>query len=471
MKTLVWVRRDFRLHDNPALFQAACKGEVVPVFIWDPHDDDEWMPGAASRVWLHHALLDFSRALKGVGSRLVIRKGRSGDVLLQIAKEYLIDKVSWNRAYEPASIKRDQAIKTRLRQEGLEVESYQGDLLVEPWKLKNKQGEPYKVYTAFWNQLIATAEIPKPLESVRSLSYKGKWPESTDVESLQLLPKIRWDKKMMSSWQVSESAALQMMEKFIDGSIADYTSHRDRPDITGTSKLSPHLHFGQISPRELWQKIPKKAVNQPFLRQIVWREFAFHLMFHFPHSTNSNLRKSFDAFPWIQNKKDLKNWQTGHTGYPIVDAGMRELWHTGWMHNRVRMIVASFLVKHLLIDWKEGAKWFWDTLVDADLANNSMGWQWVAGSGADAAPYFRIFNPITQGERFDPEGLYIQKWIPEIAKLSPPWIFRPWEAKAEILEKAGIKLGKNYPLPIIDHDFARRRALTAYDKTKDKKIS
>lgn len=466
MHTLHWFRRDLRLSDNPALHSAAQAGQVLCIYIDAPEEESPWEAGAASRWWLHGALESLSESLRKKKQPLIFRKGPALETLLELVRETGAQRVVWNRCYEPSLIQRDTQIKARLKEEGIEAESFPGDLLVEPWKLKNKQGEPYKVYTPFSNQVF-TLDVEKPL-SVPALPALKKMPDSLKLADLNLLPRIAWDDGMRAFWKPGEEQAAQRLQQFNRKAIHLYQEERDRPETQGTSLLSPYLHFGEISPRQVWHGIPKNARTKPFLRQIVWREFAAHLLYHFPQTPLKNLRSEFDRFPWEEDKKLLKAWQRGKTGYPIVDAGMRELWTTGWMHNRVRMVAASFLVKDLLIPWQKGAQWFWDTLVDADLANNTMGWQWVAGSGADAAPYFRIFNPVSQGERFDPQARYVRKWVPELAGLPDKWIHHPWNAPEEELRRAGIVLGKNYPKPVIDHDYARRRALAAYQQIRKK---
>jgi len=462
---LYWFRRDLRLADNPALSFAAREGSVIPVFIDSPEDEAPWQPGAVTRWWQHYSLVSLAERLRNKGSSLVLRQGPALETLLQLAKETGAQKIVWNRCYEPALIQRDTLIKAALKQKGIEAESFCGDLLVEPWKLKNKQGDPYKVYTPFSNQVFQLT-IEKPLSEPSKLTGPASWPKTKPIDSFKWLPSLSWDDGIRAFWKPGEKEAMKRLKQFSAEAVSAYDSERDRPDHQGTSCLSPYLHFGEISPRQIWHGLSSGAKTRPYLRQIVWREFAVHLLYHFPHTPLKNLRADFDKFPWKKDERELKAWQKGQTGYPIVDAGMRELWSTGWMHNRVRMVAASFLVKDLLIPWQDGARWFWDTLADADLANNTMGWQWVAGSGADAAPYFRIFNPVSQGERFDPDGQYVRKWVPEVAALPNKWIHQPWAAPQEELKRAGVVLGKTYPERIIDHEYARRRALESYAKIK-----
>jgi deoxyribodipyrimidine photo-lyase len=390
---------------------------------------------------------------------LVIRKGDCLKNLQELIKETGADTVYWTRRYEPKSIVQDSEIKTALRDSGVTVQSFQGQLLIEPWALMNKQGRPFQVFTPFFNAckiLPVRAAFSKPkLNFVKA--------SGLSVDDLDLLPRIHWDRNMMKHWTPGENGAKHRLQSFIKESLADYHESRDLPALEdGVSKLSPHLHFGEISPFQIWNAIISIPEGGVYLRQIYWREFAHYLLYHFPHMVNKAFKPVFDHFKWEKNPTALKKWQKGLTGYPIVDAGMRELWQTGWMHNRVRMIVGSFLVKDLLISWEEGAKWFMDTLFDADLANNTLGWQWVGGMGPDAAPYFRIFNPLLQGEKFDPDGEYVKKYVPELQHLPKKWIHRPYEAPEIELRSAGVTLGKTYPSPLVDHAKARLKALALY---------
>jgi deoxyribodipyrimidine photo-lyase len=443
--TIVWFRHDLRLDDNPALAAAAARGAVVPVFIWAPDEEQPWAPGAASRWWLHHSLEKLAAALAKAGAPLVIRSGGSLEVLRAVAKECGASGVVWNRRYEPAVVTRDTQIKKALAADGLAVESFNGSLLFEPMHVATKEGRPYQVFTPFWRALLAKDEPAEPVAAPRRLRAAEASPRTESLAALRLLPPIAWDGTMTKTWAPGAAGGEQRLERFLDAALAGYATDRDRPDREGTSSLSPHLHFGEISPRRVWHAVRAAVGGTPaakitrggaeaYLRELGWREFANHLLFHFPHTSDAPLRADYAKFPWANDPVGLRAWQRGRTGYPIVDAGMRQLWATGWMHNRVRMIVASFLVKDLRVSWLEGARWFWDTLVDADLAANTLGWQWAAGCGADAAPYFRIFNPTTQGEKFDPDGSYANRW-------------------------AG--LGPDYPEPIVDHAAARKLALEA----------
>ncbi|MGS4988436.1 cryptochrome/photolyase family protein [Roseibium sp. RP-7] len=471
MTTLVWFRQDLRIKDNPALFEAARKGRVLPVFILEPAEQTgETHPlGGASLWWLHHSLASLKADLPG----LIFLRGSARHLIPQLAKEVEAEAVFWNRCYEPHAIERDTDLKKVLKEDGFEVKSFKASLLFEPWELETKSGGPFKVYSPFWKaaqQKTIDDALPAP-EKLEFADYDG----GEKLESFDLLPtKPNWAKGWEDCWQPGEAGAAERLDGFFEEGLKGYGTLRNRPDLPNVSRLSPHLHFGEISPRQIWhatQKVMDRKSSvagdgMKFLSEIAWREFAYHLLYHFPKLPSDNWRSTFDAYPWQEPGDALEKWQKGQTGYPIVDAGMRELWQTGYMHNRVRMIVASFLIKHLRIHWHHGEAWFRDTLVDADLANNSASWQWVAGSGADAAPYFRVFNPITQGEKFDPEGVYIRKWVPELRDLDTHYLFAPFDAPAETLKKAGITLGETYPKPLVDHAKARKAALDGYEAVK-----
>lgn len=472
MKTaLVWFRRDLRLADNPALRAALAAAEsVVPVYIHSPVSGGNWPPGGAGRWWLHHGLEALDASLRKLGSRLVVRRGALFQTLAGLLAETGAEAVYWNRLYEPSAVACDGEIERVLRAEGFTVGISNGALLYEPWEIGREGGEPYRVFTPFWNAVrrkgleLAPEPAPEALPPVA-----GTLP-GLPIEALGLLPKIPWDAGFGEVWRAGEEAARGRLTEFIEsGALARYREGRDRPDRPGTSRLSPHLHWGEISPRQAVELIRRAMAPEAeqgaeaFFRELGWREFAHHLLFHFPETTDEPLDGRFAAFPWARDTgEDLAAWQRGRTGFPLVDAGMRELWRTGWMHNRVRMAVASFLTKNLLIPWREGARWFWDTLVDADLANNTLGWQWTAGCGADAAPYFRVFNPVLQGERFDPEGVYVRHWVPELASLPAAYLHKPWEAPAPVLRAAGVRLGETYPWPLVDLKSSRERALAAF---------
>jgi deoxyribodipyrimidine photo-lyase len=454
MATIVWFRQDLRLADNPALAAAAALGPVIAVYIHAPAEDGRFPPGGAAQWWLHHSLAALNNSLEGA---LVLRQGASLAELRAILAETGAARVFWNRRYEPAAIARDTEIKNTLRAAGLDAQSFNANLLFEPWTVTNKSKKPFQVFTPFYRHCLT---LETPAEPTGAPRLKTASAQSVALEELKLLPKLDWADAFGEHWQPGEAGAQKQLARMLDGHVEPYVEERDTPSHTGTSRLSPHLHFGEIGPRQVWSAVRARypKTGEMFLRQMVWREFAHHLLFHFPHTPTEPLRPEFANFPWrTKDAKMLHAWQQGRTGYPIVDAGMRELWRTGWMHNRVRMIVASFLVKHLRFHWEEGAFWFWDTLLDADLANNTLGWQWSAGCGADAAPYFRIFNPVLQGEKFDPEGVYVRRWVPELSDVPNKFIHQPWNAPAP---------PRNYPAPLVDHATAREAALAAFAKLR-----
>ena len=469
---IVWFRNDLRLADNRALSAAVAAGApLLPVFIYDPQGGGRWAPGAASRWWLHHSLAAFAEALSEHKAPLILRRGRAEDILADIVAETGAAAIYFSRAYEPWARAEEDRVKQRFATGDVDIKRFAGALLREPEDVRTKSGEPFKVYTPFWRALTALGAPSAPLAAPKSFPSAKKKLASDRLADWHLLPeKPDWAAGLREAWCPGEAGARDRLETFLDAGLAGYAGNRNLPAVDGTSRLSPHLHFGEISPRVCWHRAIAVRENgkagdtavETFLKELVWREFSYHLLVHWPHIPDKPFKPEFSAFPWKKSAGHLKAWQRGLTGYPIVDAGMRQLWHTGWMHNRVRMIVASFLVKHLLIPWQSGEDWFWDTLVDADLAANAASWQWVAGSGADAAPYFRIFNPITQGEKFDADAAYVRQWVPEIAGLPDDVIHAPWTASASVLAKAGVSLGKTYPLPLVDHAEARQRALEGY---------
>jgi deoxyribodipyrimidine photo-lyase len=474
---IVWFRLDLRLGDNPALDAAMHKGTaVIPVFLFGPEEESPWEPGAASRWWLHQSLIALMAALEAAGSRLIVRRGPTLECLLKLAEETGASAVFWNRRYEPAVIARDGTVKEALSGNGLVAESFNGALLNEPWTIENQSGKPFKVFTPFWKHCLAKVEPNEPLPAPKNVPAPSRWPSSISIQELALEPKMNWAEGIRAAWTAGEAGARAQLKTFLGSGIGNYSEARNRPGHPGTSRLSPHLHFGEITPSQIWHAVKTHATTNgisdqgwrksQFVAELGWREFAHHLLYHFPDTPTEPLRKEFLKFGWHRNPEFLRAWRKGRTGYPIVDAGMRELWRTGWMHNRVRMIVASFLVKDLLISWQEGARWFWETLIDADLAQNTLGWQWTSGCGADAAPWFRVFNPVTQGERFDSSGDYVRKWCPELARLPDKWLHKPWEAPEQLLSKAGVQIGQNYPAPIVSHTIAREVALESFGRLK-----
>lgn len=467
MTTLVWFRRDLRLFDNPALSYAVQQGQIIPVFIQPVG------VGAASQWWLHHSLVSLSASLAEQDCQLILRSGDPIQLISELVGETGVQQVVWNRDYSPAGLKLEHDIEQSLKQMGVTTQSFNGQLLLEPEAVSTKQGTRFKVFTPYWRacrqQITMTDTLTVPTIQSADLSIKTEC-----LNDWQLCPtKPNWASDFPNHWQPGEAGAQQAWASFRDQGVNNYHTQRDVPSLSSTSKLSPHLSFGEISVRQLWAEmqqsqalgdVPEIDANK-FLSELGWREFSHYLMFHFPEILSEPFNKRFSSFPWQADDHVLGLWQQGKTGYPIVDAGMRELWVTGYMHNRVRMIVASFLTKHCLIDWHDGMDWFWDTLLDADIANNTVSWQWVAGCGADAAPYFRIFNPILQGKRFDPQGEYVKKWLPELNDLPDTYLHEPWQAPPLVLQAAGVTLGLDYPEPLIQHEVARARALAVYKNT------
>ena len=477
---IVWFRDDLRLADHPALHAAAKSGTpVVCLYVLDEESRALKAPdarplGSAARWWLAQSLRALQASLAELGSPLVLRKGPAAKVIADLAREVDAGTVFWNEIAQAPHLTVAAEVTKALDEIGVSSQNFPGDLLVEPRAIRNKENRGLRVFTPFWRRVQSLGDPPKPLPAPKKLN--GVPDIASDrLESWKLEPsKPDWAGGLRDHWTPGEASARKLLKSFLRGNVGSYAGDRDRPDRDGTSRLSPHLRFGEISPRQVWHAAHFVAAEHPqlsggiekFLSELGWREFCRHLLFDVPDLAMRNLQPSFDDFPWKTDKKALRAWQRGLTGYPIVDAGMRELWHTGVMHNRVRMVVASFLVKHLLIDWRHGEQWFWDTLVDADAGSNPANWQWVAGCGADAAPYFRVFNPILQGEKFDPDGVYVRRWVPELKALPDNLIHQPWTATPLELASAGVTLGKNYPEPIVDHKVGRERALAAYKKTR-----
>lgn len=472
---ILWFRQDLRLGDNAALDHARKHfDQILPVYIWDTQAHSPWAPGAASRWWLHHSLQSLDADLRACGSRLIIRTGDSLSILRELLSVSSARAVLWNRCYEPAAVAHDKAIKESLDGAGgVECRGFGGALWWEPWELQTASGHPYKVFTPLWRRMLKEWRIPHIKPRPRKIASPKNMPAGDQLASLNLQPKVDWAKGFDKCWQPGEKNAQRRLGQFIQRAMTGYQQDRDVPAVAGTSGLSAHLHFGEMSPGQAIATLcqdgepPDNEGALGFIRELAWREFSYHLLYQFPHTPEQPLNNRFAAFPWRSDyAESLRAWQQGRTGVPFVDAGMRQLWHTGWMHNRVRMIVASYLTKNLLIPWQEGARWFWDTLVDADLANNTQGWQWTAGCGADAAPYFRIFNPVSQSRRFDPQGEYLRRWLPELAPLPDKMIHAPWEASTGALRHAGISLGVHYPRPLVDLKHTRQRALAAYQQIR-----
>lgn len=466
---IVWFRDDLRLADNPALNAAANSGrKIICVFVHDEVSEGLRSLGGAARWWLHGSLRELDDELRKRGGLLLIHKAAAATAIPRLAANCKAAAVYWNRRYGAAERRIDQEVEIALKAQGNEAHSFNAHLLYEPWSVKTKSGGPFRVFSAFWRAAHDAGEPDPPMPAPSRLDlFDGSVDHETraiEISKLALEPSSPdWADGLRSSWRRGEAGAQDQLEKFLYEHLREYADGRDFPDRSATSRLSPYLRFGNISARQVWHAVAAAAnashLSTPhrnlekFRSELGWREFSYHLLYHNPDMATLNLQPKFDAMPWRNDDEALRAWQQGRTGYPIVDAGMRELWATGWMHNRVRMVVASFLAKHLLIDWRQGETWFWDTLVDADPANNTASWQWVAGSGADAAPYFRVFNPVLQGEKFDPDGNYVKRWLPELAGLSPSIIHQPWKQTGRL---AG------YPARIVEHDEARQRALNSY---------
>lgn len=447
MAALVWFQNDLRIHDHAALSRA-CAGDA-PVICLYVHDDDSGM-GAASNAWLHHALKNLAGNLKRKNLVLSFAAGKSEDVIPALAAKHKVTSVHAIRNLEPEREARMLRVKEKLNDVSFIVE--RSDALSEPEDMK-----PYRVFTPYYKACLARGYDLRSVPEISGATGKDAG-TGISLDDLKLLPdKLDWDEKMLRYWEIGEEEAHQRLDDFLDEAGSGYATQRDIPGIDGTSRLSPYLHFGQITARQIWRRCENdNRRHAAFQRELVWREFAAHLLHHNPSMPTEPLQPNFKDFPWQANAAQLQAWKEGRTGYPIVDAGMRQLWETGWMHNRVRMIVASFLVKHLLQPWQDGEAWFWDCLVDADLASNSVNWQWVAGCGADAAPYFRVFNPILQGQKFDPKGAYVRRWCPELNRVPDALVHTPWMSTEKL----------DYPPPIMDHDLGRKRALEAYDRVK-----
>ena len=472
--SIFWFRQDLRLCDNPGLLEASRLGKVLPIYILNDLSPSLFKIGSASQIYLHHSLENFNQLLKG-GLNLYI--GDSKEIIFQLIKKYDIENIFWNRCYEPWIISNDALIEKKLGDLKVNYKIFNGSYLWEPEEIKKEDESYYKVFSAYKRKVyffMPRKPLPKP-ENIILIKDDSN---QTTLQNLQLIPDHPWHHKIKKHWTFGETAAKNKLDNFLHNGLSGYKKDRDYPGYDKTSKLSVNLHFGEISPHQIWESVShigKLNANYDdvnhFLSELIWREFSCYLMTHFKELPSDNFQNKFNTFPWIYNESLFNAWKTGNTGYPLIDAGMRELWQTGYMHNRVRMIVASFLVKNLMIHWHYGRNWFWDCLVDADLANNSASWQWVAGCGADAAPYFRIFNPIAQGEKFDDEGHYTKKLVPELQKLPSKYLFNPWEAPEKILKDAGVILGSNYPKPIIDLKISRERALSAYKSLSISKLS
>ena len=473
---IVWFRRDLRLADHEALTAAAKSGApLLPLYILDDETPGAFRLGGASRWWLHFSLAALDRSLAKHGGALVLRQGAAPKVLAALLDETGAAAIHATRGYDPWDAKLEAAVAELCKEKNAELHLHPGQLLFATDEIVTGSGKPYRVFTPFWKACLAAPAPRAPLKVPRLDRFAKANGEKRD--DLKLLPtKPDWAGGLRSTWEPGEEAARKRLSGFIDEKLAAYASDRSNLDGDTTSRLSPYLHFGEISPNQVWHAVQHASEGtrgkmrngaEAFLRELGWREFSAHLLHRFPDMPTKPLRPEFARFPWRSDRHALQAWQWGETGYPIVDAAMRQLWQTGWMPNRARMIVASFLVKHLLLPWQEGAAWFWDTLVDADLANNAASWQWVAGCGTDAAPYFRVFNPVLQGQKFDPSGDYVRAWVPELAKLPAPDIHTPWRASNGLLGQSGVALGRTYPKPMVEHADARARALQAFDAMRE----
>lgn len=462
-----WFRHDLRLSDNPALTAAADLGLVLPIYIHDTVHPDTHAFGAASRVWLHHSLADLSMSLT---EHLAYFMGDPLPILLELCQQHDVKTITWNRCYAPWQVTRDKQIKTALSAAGITVMSFNGSLLWEPWEIHKDNGDPYRVFTPFYRKGCLQAAAPREPLMAPAICETVPSRHGVRLAALNLLPSRDWGQQIAQHWSFGEQAAQERLETFIAEGLSHYKVGRNFPAKPYVSRLSPYLHMGQISPNQIWYMLRDEKIDSNvdhFCSELGWREFSYNLLYYNPHLPIQNIQTKFDAFPWQDNPRYLKAWQHGKTGIPMVDAGMRELRETGYMHNRVRMIVGSFLVKNLGLDWRLGERWFWDCLVDADIANNSAGWQWIAGCGADAAPYFRIFNPVTQGEKFDGEGAYVRRYVPELAQMPDKFLFQPWAAPRLVLQEAGVDLGTNYPQPLVDLKASREAALAAFASLKE----
>ncbi len=466
---IFWFRNDLRLADNPGLAAALERADKTAlIYVLDDKAAGDWAMGGAARWWLYHSLLSLGQAIAERGGKLILRRGDAGSIIPRLAAELKAETVFASRRFAPWGRMQDREIAEALKSSGIALRRHLSTYLFPPETIKTKTGGTYGVFTPFsrtcYDQGPPAPAIapPERIDSPRGIA-------SDALDDWQLTPvKPDWAAGLRAAWEPGEAGAKQRLKRFIREAMQSYKTGRDIPGEDGTSGLSPHLHFGEISPAAIWRAAGRSensgAGRDIFLKELIWREFAAYLLWHHPEMPEQPLRAEFAKLPWRDDRESLQAWQRGLTGIPIVDAGMRQLWQAGWMHNRIRMVTASFLTKHLLIPWQQGEAWFWDTLVDADLASNTINWQWVAGCGADAAPYFRIFNPVLQGKKFDPDGNYVRKFVPELAAMPDKFIHAPWEANAEVLAAAKIKLGCDYPHPIISLTRGRERALAAYKK-------
>lgn len=475
-RIIYWFRQDLRVKDNPALFDSIKSGKILPVYILDDVNSGDCFMGKASQLWLYHSLKSLKQSLQG---NLLVFRGDSKEVLKKLSREYSATSIYWNRCYEPWQIELSKSIKLECKSNGVEAKSYNSSLLWEPWEVLKGDSSIYKVFTPYYRNGCLSRPSPRVAvlnDGSADLFSKASFIEfnnSNNLEDLRIAHNEAWCIKLKNYWDIGEEAAHKKFEQFLKQGLKGYKEGRNFPANLNVSRLSPHIHFGEISPNYLWHKARESMPLEgdvdieTFCSELAWREFAYYQLYHFHELPYKNWNSKFDNFPWVKDSEKLESWKRGETGVPIVDAGMRELWQTGYMHNRVRMIVGSFLIKNLMIDWREGQEWFFDCLFDADLASNSASWQWVAGCGADAAPYFRIFNPVLQGQKFDPNGEYIKRFVPELSRVPSKYLYSPWEAPEELLRSSGVELGIDYPKPIVSLAISRKKALDSYSALKD----
>ncbi len=460
---VVWFRQDLRMADNPALIAAATAGRVLPVFVLDDDAAGQWAMGGAHRWWLHGSLASLARDLAEAGAPLVLRRGSAARIIPELVASCEATAVHAGQMVEPWARAQDEAVAKALP-EGVELQLHRAATLFEPGSIRTKTGGTFAIYTPFANAARAVPAPPAPKPAPKRLH--GVDSESDKLESWHLLPtKPDWAEGLRDTWQPGEASAQDRLKRFLKDKLDQYPTGRDLPGEDRTSMLSPHLHWGELSPAQVWHAAEQAGSGEPlhvFMAELLWHEFSAHLLWANASMGEESQRADFHKLRWRDDPNGLRAWQQGRTGVPIVDAGMRQLWHIGWMHNRVRMITGSFLVKHLLVSWVDGERWFWDTLVDGDLAVNAQSWQWVAGSGTDSQPFFRVFNPVTQSGKFDPEGHYIRRWVPELADVPSNWLHAPWTAPTDVLAQAGVTLGQTYPRPIVELAKGRDRALAAY---------
>ena len=466
--SIVWFRQDLRLSDNPAVVEASDLGKILPIYILDDCAPNPFKIGGASKVWLHHSLNSLNKSLNG---KLNVYRGKTSEIIELLIDKYGAFNLFCNACYEPWHKKQESDVKSICKRKSVNYRSFNSSYLWEPSQILKSDGTYYKVFTAYKKKSYQSAHR-KTIKNITQINALVDSENSISTSDLGLIPLNKeWHQKILGSWNIGELAARNKLYNFIETQLSGYKNGRDYPIKNHTSMLSPHLHFGEISPAQICEAVnamghfhANDSDIEHFLSEVIWREFSCYLLHHFKSLHKDNFNNKFNKFPWVNNLKYLNAWQSGNTGYPIIDAGMRQLWQEGYMHNRVRMVVASFLVKNLNIHWHNGRDWFWDCLFDADLANNSASWQWVSGCGVDSAPYCRIFNPISQGEKFDNNGEYTRKFVPELKNLPDEYLFQPWTAPEHILKSAGIVLGENYPTPIVDLVASRNNALQAYKK-------